>query len=92
MEKFDLFFMNANLNVKLWIERLKYVQLKHQYETTVLEGNRYASKYQDNLEKLMLKIKKYEKREVTGELISVIISVSNTGSYLRQCLDRNLSI
>lgn len=57
MEKFDLFFMNANLNVKLWIERLKYVQLKHQYETTVLEGNRYASKYQDNLENMMLKIK-----------------------------------
>ena len=52
MEKFDLFFMNANLNVKLWIERLKYVQLKHQYETTVLEGNRYASKYQDNLENM----------------------------------------
>ena len=41
---------------------------------------------------MMLKIKKDEKREVTGELISVIISVSNTGSYLRQCLDRSLSI
>lgn len=92
LEKFDLFFMDANPNVKLWVEKLKYVQLKHQYETTVLEGNRYASKYQDNLEKLMLKIKKYEKREVTGELISIIISVSNTESYLRQCLDRNLLI
>ena len=39
----------------------------------------------------MLKIKKYEKREVTGELISIIISVSNTGSYLRQCLDSLLN-
>lgn len=39
----------------------------------------------------MLKIKKYEKREVIGELISVIISVSSTGSYLRQCLDSLLN-
>ena len=87
IEKFDLFFVDADLNVKLWAERLKYAQLNHQYQTTVLEDNPYASKYQEKLEKLMLQIKKYEKREVTGELISIIISVSNTESYLRQCLD-----
>lgn len=87
IEKFDLFFVDADLNVKLWAERLKYAQLNHQYQTTVLEDNPYASKYQEKLEKLMLKIKKYEKREVTGELISIIISVSDTDSYLRQCLD-----
>ena len=91
LEKFDLFFKDANINVKLWAERLKYAQLNHQYETTVLEDNPYASRYQEKLEKLMLKIKKYEKREVTGELISIIISVSNTESYLRQCLDSLLS-
>ena len=87
IEKFDLFFVDADLNVKLWAERLKYAQLNH----TVLEDNPYASKYQEKLEKLMLKIKKYEKREVTGELISIIISVSNTESYLRQCLDSLLN-
>ena len=91
IEKFDLFFVDADLNVKLWAERLKYGQLNHQYQTTVLEDNPYASKYQEKLEKLMLKIKKYEKREVTGELISIIISVSNTESYLRQCLDSLLN-
>ena len=91
IEKFDLFFVDADLNVKLWAERLKYAQLNHQYQTTVLEDNPYASKYQEKLEKLMLKIKKYEKREVTGELISIIISVSNTESYLRQCLDSLLN-
>lgn len=91
LEKFDLFFVDADLNVKLWAERLKYAQLNHQYQTTVLEDNPYASKYQEKLEKLMLKIKKYEKREVTGELISIIISVSNTESYLRQCLDSLLN-
>lgn len=91
IEKFDLFFVDADLNVKLWAERLKYAQLNHQYQTTVLEDNPYASKYQEKLEKLMLQIKKYEKREVTGELISIIISVSNTGSYLRQCLDSLLN-
>ena len=91
LEKFDLFFVDADLNVKLWAERLKYAQLNHQYQTTVLEDNPYASKYQEKLEKLMLQIKKYEKREVTGELISIIISVSNTGSYLRQCLDSLLN-
>ena len=91
IEKFDLFFVDADLNVKLWAERLKYAQLNHQYQTTVLEDNPYASKYQEKLEKLMLKIKKYEKREVTGELISIIISVSNTDSYLRQCLDSLLN-
>ena len=91
IEKFDLFFIDANLNAKLWAERLKYAQLNHQYKTTVLEDNPYVSKYQEKLEKLMLQIKKYEKREVTGELISIIISVSNTGSYLRQCLDSLLN-
>lgn len=91
IEKFDLFFVDADLNVKLWAERLKYAQLNHQYQTTVLEDNPYASKYQKKLEKLMLKIKKYEKREVTGELISIIISVSDTESYLRQCLDSLLN-
>lgn len=91
IEKFDLFFIDANLNAKLWAERLKYAQLNHQYKTTVLEDNPYISKYQEKLEKLMLKIKKYEKREVTGELISIIISVSNTESYLRQCLDSLLN-
>lgn len=91
LEKFDLFFVDADLNVKLWAERLKYGQLNHQYQTTVLEDNPYASKYQEKLEKLMLKIKKYEKREVTGELISIIISVSDTDSYLRQCLDSLLN-
>lgn len=91
IEKFDLFFVDADLNVKLWAERLKYAQLNHQYQTTVLEDNPYASKYQEKLEKLMLKIKKYEKREVTGELISIIISVSDTDSYLRQCLDSLLN-
>lgn len=91
LEKFDLFFVDADLNVKLWAERLKYAQLNHQYQTTVLEDNPYASKYQEKLEKLMLKIKKYEKREVTGELISIIISVSDTDSYLRQCLDSLLN-
>lgn len=91
LEKFDLFFIDANFNVKLWAERLKFLHLNHQYETTVLEDNPYVSKYQEKLEKLMLKIKKYEKREVTGELISIIISVSNTGSYLRQCLDSLLN-
>ena len=91
LEKFDLFFVDADLNVKLWAERLKYAQLNHQYQTTVLEDNPYASKYQEKLEKLMLKIKKYEKREVTGELISIIISVSDTESYLRQCLDSLLN-
>lgn len=91
LEKFDLFFVDADLNVKLWAERLKYAQLNHQYKTTVLEDNPYASKYQEKLEKLMLKIKKYEKREVTGELISIIISVSDTDSYLRQCLDSLLN-
>lgn len=91
LEKFDLFFVDADLNVKLWAERLKYGQLNHQYQTTVLEDNPYASKYQEKLEKLMLQIKKYEKREVTGELISIIISVSNTESYLRQCLDSLLN-
>lgn len=91
LEKFDLFFVDADLNVKLWAERLKYAQLNHQYQTTVLEDNPYISKYQEKLEKLMLKIKKYEKREVTGELISIIISVSNTESYLRQCLDSLLN-
>ena len=91
LEKFDLFFVDADLNVKLWSERLKYAQLNHQYKTTVLEDNPYASKYQEKLEKLMLKIKKYEKREVTGELISIIISVSDTDSYLRQCLDSLLN-
>lgn len=91
IEKFDLFFIDANLNAKLWAERLKYAQLNHQYKTTVLEDNPYISKYQEKLEKLMLQIKKYEKREVTGELISIIISVSNTESYLRQCLDSLLN-
>ena len=91
IEKFDLFFIDANLNAKLWAERLKYAQLNHQYQTTVLEDNPYISKYQEKLEKLMLKIKKYEKREVTGELISIIISVSDTESYLRQCLDSLLN-
>lgn len=91
LEKFDLFFIDANLNAKLWAERLKYAQLNYQYKTTVLEDNPYVSKYQEKLEKLMLQIKKYEKREVTGELISIIISVSNTGSYLRQCLDSLLN-
>ena len=91
LEKFDLFFIDANLNAKLWAERLKYAQLNHQYKTTVLEDNPYVSKYQEKLEKLMLQIKKYEKREVTGELISIIISVSNTESYLRQCLDSLLN-
>ena len=91
LEKFDLFFVDADLNVKLWAERLKYAQLNHQYKTTVLEDNPYISKYQEKLEKLMLKIKKYEKREVTGELISIIISVSNTEPYLRQCLDSLLN-
>ena len=91
LEKFDLFFVDADLNVKLWAERLKYAQLNHQYQTTVLEDNPYISKYQEKLEKLMLKIKKYEKREVTGELISIIISVSNTEPYLRQCLDSLLN-
>lgn len=91
LEKFDLFFVDADLNVKLWAERLKYAQLNYQYQTTVLEDNPYASKYQEKLEKLMLKIKKYEKREVTGELISIIISVSDTDSYLRQCLDSLLN-
>lgn len=91
IEKFDLFFIDANLNAKLWAERLKYAQLNHQYKTTVLEDNPYISKYQEKLEKLMLQIKKYEKREVTGELISIIISVSNTELYLRQCLDSLLN-
>ena len=91
LDKFDLFFIDANLNAKLWAERLKYAQLNHQYKTTVLEDNPYVSKYQEKLEKLMLKIKKYEKREVTGELISIIISVSNTEPYLRQCLDSLLN-
>ncbi|WP_261144678.1 glycosyltransferase family 2 protein [Streptococcus mitis] len=91
LEKFDLFFIDANFNVKLWAERLKFLHLNHQYETTVLEDNPYVSKYQEKLEKLMLKIKKYEKREVTGELISIIISVSNTEPYLRQCLDSLLN-
>ena len=91
LEKFDLFFIDANLNAKLWAERLKYAQLNHQYKTTVLEDNPYISKYQEKLEKLMLQIKKYEKREVTGELISIIISVSNTELYLRQCLDSLLN-
>ena len=91
LDKFDLFFIDANLNAKLWAERLKYAQLNHQYKTTVLEDNPYISKYQEKLEKLMLKIKKYEKREVTGELISIIISVSNTEPYLRQCLDSLLN-
>ena len=83
-EKFDCFFKDESLNIKIWAEKLKLLHINYKSEKVPAQ---YIEKYQKEKEKILSQIEEYEK----GELISIIVPIYNVENYLRQCLDSILN-
>ena len=83
-EKFDCFFRDESLNIKIWAEKLKLLHINYRSEKVPAQ---YIEKYQKEKEKILSQIEEYEK----GELISIIVPICNVENYLRQCLDSILN-
>ena len=83
-EKFDCFFKDESLNIKIWAEKLKPLHINYRSEKVPAQ---YIEKYQKEKEKILSQIEEYEK----GELISIIVPIYNVENYLRQCLDSILN-
>ena len=83
-EKFDCFFKDESLNIKIWAEKLKLLHINYRSEKVPAQ---YIEKYQKEKEKILSQIEEYEK----GELISIIVPIYNVENYLRQCLDSILN-
>ena len=83
-EKFDCFFRDESLNIKIWAEKLKLLHINYKSEKVPAQ---YIEKYQKEKEKILSQIEEYEK----GELISIIVPICNVENYLRQCLDSILN-
>ena len=79
-EKFDCFFKNESLDIKIWVEKLKLLHINYRSEKVPTQ---YIERYQKEKEKILSQIEEYEK----GELISIIVPIYNVEKYLRQCLD-----
>ena len=79
-EKFDCFFKNESLDIKIWVEKLKLLHINYRSQKV---PNQYIYRYQKEKEKILSQIEEYEK----GELISIIVPIYNVENYLRQCLD-----
>ena len=83
-EKFDCFFKDESLNIKTWVEKLKFLHINYRIEKVPAQ---YIEKYQKEKEKILSQIEEYEQ----GELISIIVPIYNVENYLRQCLDSIMS-
>lgn len=79
-EKFDCFFKDESLDIKIWVEKLKLLHINYRSQKV---PNQYIYRYQKEKEKILSQIEEYEK----GELISIIVPIYNVENYLRQCLD-----
>ena len=79
-EKFDYFFKNESLDIKIWVEKLKLLHINYRSEKVPTQ---YIERYQKEKEKILSQIEEYEK----GELISIIVPIYNVEDYLRECLD-----
>ena len=79
-EKFDCFFKDESLNIKIWVEKLKLLHINYRSQKV---PNQYIERYQKEKERILSNIEEYEK----GELISIIVPIYNSENYLRQCLD-----
>ena len=78
--KFDCFFKDESLDIKIWVEKLKLLHINYRSQKV---PNQYIYRYQKEKEKILSQIEEYEK----GELISIIVPIYNVENYLRQCLD-----
>ena len=83
-EKFDCFFKNESLDIKIWVEKLKLLHINYRSQKV---PNQYIYVYQKEKERILSNIEEYEK----GELISIIVPIYNVENYLRQCLDSIMS-
>lgn len=79
-EKFDCFFKNESLDIKIWVEKLKLLHINYRIQKV---PNQYIYIYQKEKERILSNIEEYEK----GELISIIVPIYNVENYLQQCLD-----
>ena len=79
-EKFDFFFKDESLDIKIWVEKLKLLHINYRSQKV---PNQYIERYQKEKERILSNIEEYEK----GELISIIVPIYNSENYLRQCLD-----
>ena len=79
-EKFDCFFKDESLDIKIWVEKLKLLHINCRSQKV---PNQYIERYQKEKERILSNIEEYEK----GELISIIVPIYNVENYLRQCLD-----
>ena len=79
-EKFDCFFKDESLDIKIWVEKLKLLHINYRSQKV---PNQYIERYQKEKERILSNIEEYEK----GELISIIVPIYNVENYLRQCLD-----
>lgn len=79
-EKFDCFFKDESLDIKIWVEKLKLLHINYRSQKVPTQ---YIERYQKEKEKILSQIEEYEK----GELISIIVPIYNVENYLRQCLD-----
>ena len=85
-EKFDVFFADEDVSLKLLIEKIKYNHLSSHKITYVPLGSAYQFLYESELDKILGQIEKYQ-REIHTELISIIVPIYNTEKYLHECLD-----
>ena len=83
-EKFDCFFKNESLDIKIWVEKVKLLHINYRSQKV---PNQYICVYQKEKERILSNIEEYEK----GELISIIVPIYNVENYLRQCLDSIMS-
>ena len=86
-EKFDAFFEDEDVSIKLLIEKIKYDQLSWHDTMFVPQGSEYKYLYKSELNKILGQIEKYQREPLHAELISIIVPIYNTEKYLRQCLD-----
>lgn len=90
-EKFDVFFEDEDVSIKLLIEKIKYDQLSWHDTMFVPQGSEYKYLYKSELDKILGQIEKYQRENLRAELISIIVSIYNTEKYLHQCLDSILN-
>ena len=90
-EKFDVFFEDEDVSIKLLIEKIKYDQLSWHDTMFVPQGSEYKYLYKSELDKILGQIEKYQRENLRAELISIIVPIYNTEKYLHQCLDSILN-
>ena len=86
-EKFDAFFEDEDVSIKLLIEKIKYDQLSWHDTMFVPQGSEYKYLYKSELNKILGQIEKYQREHLHAELISIIVPIYNTEKYLHECLD-----